>query len=63
MNSSILKSPPQVLVNLMTRDEYGGPDTDSGDPLPRHALDKGGVAIRVFYLRTVGHLAALIAGK
>ena len=36
---------PQVLVNLMTRDDYGGPDADPGYPLTRHSLDKGGVPV------------------
>ena len=47
----------------MTRDEYGGPDTDSSNPLASHTLYKGGVTVGVLNLRAIGHLAATIAGK
>ena len=43
---------PQVLVNLMTRDDYGGPDADPSYPLTRHSLDKGGVPVtRLFTVK------------
>ena len=41
---------PQVLVNLMTRDDDGGPDADAGYPLTRHTLDKGRVPVNRLFM-------------
>ena len=41
MTQSNVVDTPQVLVDLMTRDDNGGPDADPGYPLPCHSLDEG----------------------